>query len=78
MTDEDDVGAILDHVVCADCRLAAYRLPVGGPPDPDRHGNRRWSIKCVNPGCDNTGSLVTNIRHPHVIEGPFGLVDDDD
>jgi hypothetical protein len=75
MTD-DDVGAILDHVQCDDCDLRAYRTPVDGPPDPDRHGNRRWRIKCVNPACDNRGSMLQP-KHGG-IQPPrgFSLIDD--
>lgn len=73
MTMTDDTGTILDGVICEDCDLRAYRLPVDGPPDPDRHGNRRWSIKCVNPSCDNRGSVVQH-RHGGMLV-PQGFIE---
>jgi len=39
------------------------------PPDPDRHGNRRYPMKC--PACGERGTHVTNRRGPTFIEGPF-------
>lgn len=53
-----DYGAIIDNIVCEQCDLPAYRPPVNGPPDPDRHGNRRWRIICPRPDCDHKGSVL--------------------
>lgn len=44
------------------------------PPDPDRHGNRRYPFKC--PGCDQRGTLLT-ARHggTEVSKGHFSRVE---
>jgi hypothetical protein len=78
MTDDPDrdYGAILDDVRCRTCDLPAYRTPVDGPPDPDRHGNRRWRIICPRPACDNSGSMTIPRHGGRLL--PQGFIEQDD
>lgn len=69
-------GGIINHNIrCLSCGLTGLESTFSpdGPPDPDRHGNRRYTYRC--PNCDVKCTLLQARHGGSMVDQGFELVD---